>query len=111
MTQELATIETQEQGITRAGIQHTEQQLALLEELVTTVLRVDQDFGVIPGTGSKPTLLKPGAANVIAAFNCHSEPQVNNRIIDPNDDFVSIETSVDIISNLTGRQNNSNKGY
>ena len=103
MTQDLATIEVQEQGITRAGMAHTAQQLELLTEFVKTVLVVDQDYGVIPGTGSKPTLLKPGAANVVAAFECYAKPRLTNRIVDPVTGFASFESTVEIISKKTGQ--------
>jgi len=36
--------------------------------LVERALQKDRDYGVIPGTGSKPTLLKPGAERINAAF-------------------------------------------
>ena len=82
---------------------HTAQQLALLTEFVETVLVVDQDYGVIPGTGSKPTLLKPGAANVVAAFECYAKPRLTNRIVDPVTGFASFESTVEIISKKTGQ--------
>src|ERR671914_363935 len=94
--------EPEEMGISQASIHHTQQQLALLEELVHLVLKPDQDFGIIPGT-DRPTLLKPGAANIIAAFNCHSEPHIDIETIDPDDSFVSYTAHVDVVSNLTGK--------
>jgi hypothetical protein len=95
-------VEPEETGISQASIQRTQQQLALLEELVHSVLKPDQDFGIIPGT-DRPTLLKPGAANIIAAFNCHSEPHVDIETIDPDDGFVNYTAHVDVVSNLTGK--------
>ena len=94
--------EPEEMGISQASIQHTQQQLALLEELVHLVLKPDQDFGIIPGT-DRPTLLKPGAANIIAGFNCHSEPHVDIETINPDDGFVNYTVHVDVVSNLTGK--------
>jgi hypothetical protein len=94
--------EPEEMGISQASIQHTQQQLALLEELVHLVLKPDQDFGIIPGT-DRPTLLKPGAANIIAGFNCHSEPHVDIETINPDDGFVNYTVYVDVVSNLTGK--------
>jgi hypothetical protein len=37
------------------------------------VMRSGVDYGVIPGTGSKPTLLKPGAERLLAAYGLHPE--------------------------------------
>ena len=101
----LATIHPQEAGITQASLQHTKGQLALLEQFVHDVLRPNQDFGTIPGT-TRPTLLKPGASNIISAFNCHAEPHIDTEILDTGDetgDAHAIYTvHVDVISNLTG---------
>ena len=89
-------------GLTKAGLDHTRDQLVLLENFVKQVLKKDQDYGVIPGTNGKPTLLKPGAANIVAAFNCHVEPTVDESTVDPVGSFVSYEVHVDIVSNQTG---------
>lgn len=98
----LANIDQQETGLTRAGLEHTKEQLQLLDDFVKDVLRENQDFGVIPGT-DKPTLYKPGAANVIAAFNCHSEPFCEERTVDPAGKYASYEYHVDVIHNVTGK--------
>jgi hypothetical protein len=39
-----------------------------LAEFKTQVLKEDTDYGVIPGTGKKPTLLKPGAEKLCTLF-------------------------------------------
>ena len=97
----------EEVGLTKAGLDHTRDQLKLLEDFVKDVLRKDEDYGVIPGTGGKPTLLKPGAANVTAAFNCHAEPVIDSFVLAPGGSlypggFVSYEAHVDLVSNHTG---------
>ena len=97
----LATIE-QERGLTKAGLDQTRDQLVLLENFVRDVLRKDEDYGVIPGTKGKPSLLKPGAANITAAFNCHAEPVIDSHVLDPTSAFVSYEAHVDLVSNLSG---------
>lgn len=95
-----------EVGITTDAIERTKEQLDLLERLVKTVLRKDEDYGIIPGTGNKQgTLLKPGAANVTAAFNCHAEPFIDMTVVDPSmgsHGFVNYEVHVDLINNGTG---------
>lgn len=90
-------------GLTKAGLDHTRDQLVLLENFVKGVLKPDRDYGVIPGTNGKPTLLKPGAANIVAAFNCHIEPTVDESTVDPVKSFVSYEVHVDIVSNQSGQ--------
>lgn len=98
----LAPIEHIETGITRGSLQNTANQLALLEEFVSTVLKPNADYGVIPGT-DKPTLLKPGAANVIAAFQCHSEPHVDHHDIDHGEGFENYTVHVDVVHTTSGK--------
>lgn len=38
--------------------------------IIAQVLEKDKDYGVIPGTGKKPSLLKPGAERLAVAFGC-----------------------------------------
>lgn len=48
-----------------------------VRQLQKEVLRPDVDYGVIPGTGKKPTLLKSGAETLLATFRLSvGEPQV-----------------------------------
>lgn len=102
MTNDLA-VQQETTSLTKEGLDRTRDQLALLETFVSDVLQVDRDYGVIPGTGSKPTLLKPGAANIIAAFQCHSEPTPLTSLLDVSNNFVAYEHRVDIIHNESGR--------
>lgn len=44
------------------------QRLDVIEEAQKTAMRPEVDYGVIPGTGSKPTLLKPGAEKLSVLF-------------------------------------------
>ena len=98
----LANVDHQEAALTRAGLEHTKQQLQLLEDFVRDVLREGQDYGTIPGT-DKPSLWKPGAANVIAAFNCHSEPTLIYGEVSREGNFVRYEHFVDVVSNNTSK--------
>lgn len=49
------------------------QQAEVVQDLLKQVLRIDEHYGVIPGTGKKPTLLKPGAEKIAALFQLASE--------------------------------------
>jgi hypothetical protein len=44
---------------------------------MSTVMRKDHDFGVIPGTG-KPSLYKPGSEKILSMFNLAAQPQVED---------------------------------
>lgn len=54
-------------------VQSMIQQAGVVQELLKQVLKVDEHYGVIPGTGTKPTLLKPGAEKIAALFQLSSE--------------------------------------
>jgi len=49
-------------------IEQVESQVAKIEALMQRVLKRDQHYGVIPGTGEKPTLLQPGAEKINLMF-------------------------------------------
>lgn len=44
------------------------QQVAKIQELTRRAMKRDEHYGVIPGTGDKPTLLKPGAEKISLVF-------------------------------------------
>lgn len=44
------------------------QRRGMLVEFTRRIMIADQDFGVIPGTGTKPALLKPGAEKLCSFF-------------------------------------------
>jgi hypothetical protein len=52
------------------------------QDLVHTNLEVDQDYGVIPGTGKKATLLKPGAEKIIKLLGLCDEYVIVRQIED-----------------------------
>jgi hypothetical protein len=96
--------------LTKEGLATAAAQLKLLEDYVGNVLRKDQDYGVIPGTGSKPTLLKPGAANVIAAFNCYPDAHIETETIDLNQGLILYRVRVDVLRMDDGRRRASGQG-
>jgi hypothetical protein len=52
-------------------------QIALIQEVQKKVMRQGEHFGVIPGCGDKPTLLKPGAEKLGFTFRLRPEFDVN----------------------------------
>lgn len=46
------------------------------QHLVGTQLKKGLDVGVIPGTGDKPTLLKPGAEKIAKLLNCFDQYEI-----------------------------------
>lgn len=52
-------------------------------EMVHQALLAGRDYGVIPGTGDKPTMLKPGAERVALGFGCYyGTPEILEQEID-----------------------------
>ena len=54
------------------------QRRSMLVEFTRRIMVPDQDFGTIPGTSSKPTLLKPGAEKLCSFFGL--EPEFNQVV-------------------------------
>ena len=51
----------------------------VIKQAMEQAMRADVDYGVIPGTGSKPTLLKPGAEKLGVLFQLDLQPE-NEKI-------------------------------
>lgn len=69
--------------------------------LVTDGVLVEgEDFGVIPGKGNKPTLLKPGAQKIMALFGLASE--VRNVKCEGDGSFVKYIVTVTLRCKSTG---------
>ena len=60
------------------------ERLAVIEEAMKTAMKPDIDYGVIPGTGTKPTLYKPGAEKLGVLFQLDVQI-VNEKIWGPGD--------------------------
>jgi hypothetical protein len=61
------------------------EQVRARDEFMRRVMRKDLDYGVIPGTGTKPTLLKPGAERLLSAYGLH--PQIVDKVA-PTLDYI-----------------------
>lgn len=54
-----------------------------MKQFVSGVMEKDRDYGVIPGTGTKPVLLKPGAEKLTTFFGL----SVRFRVVDKTEDW------------------------
>lgn len=73
-----------EQALALPSQGRVQTQLAAMETFQNTVhraLKEGHDYGVIPGTGGKPTLLKPGAEKVAKMLNAVPRFNVTSREI------------------------------
>jgi hypothetical protein len=63
-------------------IQEAMQRYNLIVEFTKMVMKSGKDYGVIPGTGTKPTLLKPGAEKLCSLFRLADRFVPLQQIID-----------------------------
>ena len=56
--------------------------IAAFQAIVRKELKEGHDYGIIPGTGNKPTLLKPGAEKLAKLLNCFDDYEIIDRIED-----------------------------
>jgi len=65
----------------------TMQKIAQFQAVVQQTLKQNHDFGVVPGTGSKPTLLKPGAEKILMLLGLSSEYEIVEKVQDYDKGF------------------------
>ncbi len=53
-------------------------QVALIQEVMKAAMKKDEHYGVIPGTGTKPTLLKAGAEKLCFTFRLDAQFESEN---------------------------------
>lgn len=70
-----------------AAVQQTMSKIAQFQAVVQKTLKPNHDYGIIPGTGEKPTLLKPGAEKILMLFGLTSEYEEIERIQDYENGF------------------------
>lgn len=63
-------------------VTETIQKISQFQAIINSSLKPNQDYGVIPGTGSKPTLLKPGAEKINMLLGVSPEYEFLDRTID-----------------------------
>ena len=68
-------------------VQATMQKIAQFQTVVQKTLKKDHDYGIIPGTGNKPTLLKPGAEKILMLMGLTSEYDVIEKVQDYDGGF------------------------
>ena len=66
MDEEKAVVMREEKDALTVG--DVRQQINLIQSLMKDAMKEDEHFGVIPGCGNKPTLLKPGAEKLSMMF-------------------------------------------
>jgi hypothetical protein len=70
-TMPVVQMDTRSAGEVKAGID-------LILQVMKTVMKQGVDFGLVPGCGDKPTLLKPGSEKILATFKIAVDPEVED---------------------------------
>lgn len=70
-----------------AAIQATMQKIATFQAVVQKSLKAEHDYGVVAGTGSKPTLLKPGGEKICMMFGLNPEYEFLDKTENYKDGF------------------------
>ena len=75
MSEELVKYETRDIRVFQPvmSIEEMKDRYQMMARVTSEIMREGQDYGAIPGTGSKPSLLKPGAEKLATFFGLRKE--------------------------------------
>lgn len=79
-------------------IQNTLAKINQFQVVVQNTLKVNHDYGIIPGT-TKPTLLKPGAEKILMLMGLTSEFHITERIQDYDKGFFAFTVRCELYKN------------
>jgi len=95
---ENALITQEEIPLTPADVKH---QIGLIQEIMRDAMRSGEHYGVIPGCGDKPSLLKPGAEKLNLTFRMAPDPEIIVRELSGNHREYQVKVKMNSI--VTGR--------
>lgn len=75
------------------------QAIGSFQQLVRSQFKQNHDFGVIPGTGNKPTLLKPGAEKIVMLLGLTSEYEIVESTRDFEKGFFQYQIKCKLLKN------------
>src|SRR5574344_263940 len=75
------------------------QAIESFQKLVRSQFKQNHDFGVIPGTGTKPTLLKPGAEKIVMLLGLTSEYDIAESTRDFEKGFFQYQIKCKLLKN------------
>ncbi len=77
-------------------------QVNIIQQTMKAVMKSGEHYGVVPGCGNKPTLLKPGAEKLMSTFRLAADPEVL-ELFPGEDGKVGYRVTCRITSMMTGR--------
>ena len=83
---------------TRRSTQQMIAQRASIVECMSSVMRKDHDYGIVPGT-DKPSLLKPGSEKLLSLFNLAAQPNAEDL---STPDCIRYRVTITVIHTPTG---------
>jgi len=86
-----------------AKLAQTASNLKAIKTFVASAMVEDVDYGKIPGTGDKPTLLKPGAEKLDGLFSCYPQFEFLTVMENPETGLAFYRVKASLISRITGR--------
>lgn len=95
---ENALITQEEIPLTPADVKH---QISLIQEIMKDAMKSGEHYGVIPGCGDKPSLLKPGAEKLNLTFRMAPDPEIIVKELSGN--HREYQLKVRMTSIVTGR--------
>lgn len=84
-----------------ASLNRSLQAIGQFQTLVRSQFQMDHDYGIIPGTGSKPTLLKPGAEKIVMLLGLTSEYDIVECTRDFEEGFFQYQIKCKLLKNGT----------
>lgn len=78
-----------ERQIGALTVQDVRAQVNLIQHIMAEVMKKDEHYGVIPGTGTKPTLLKAGAEKLCLTFRLDPQYETTEKYDGPHLTVVS----------------------
>lgn len=85
------------------SLEEANRRVKMLAEFVRGHMVEGEDYGIVPGTNTKPTLFKSGAEKLNAIFGLAPVVEVISRVEDWDKGFVSYEVKVTLLNKRNGQ--------
>lgn len=82
------------------GTESIIKQVRIIQDVMKSVMQEDQHYGLIPGCGNKPSLLKPGAEKLTMTFRL--APKFHVTVIDLGKGHKNFDVKTELFSIVTG---------
>lgn len=99
MSNEIVTVQHQAGLMPALSIENAISRYNAVVEFTRRVMKENKDYGIIPGTGDKPTLLKPGAEKLCSLFALAPEFVIVDKIVDYDKGLFYFQYRCDLFRN------------